>query len=594
MATDDGGEAAIPAPWHPVARIAFRFATCYLVLYNLPFPLGYLPLTDTAAGWYEQAWQAIVPWVGVHVLHLDRPLNGQFNGSGDTTFHWVRAACFVAVALVATLVWSLLDRKRTRYDRLHQGLRVYVRLALAFTLLTYGSMKIFPVQMPAPPLSVLAQPIGSASPQRLLWTFLGASPAYESFSGAAETLAGLLLLVPRLTTLGALVSLGVMVNVFMLNMCYDVSVKLSSFHLLLMSVFLAGPDLMRLADLFLLHRRVELSPVVPLFRRPIFDRVAVAAQVGLGLVFLAISLSGARESLQSYTATMGPPLEGAWTVEQHAVDGTDLPPLATSDTRWWKVRIDSPERSTIQLMNGKQRYVRVRVDPANGALTLDGATGRSSQASLKYEETNARVLKVRGQLDGHAVEMTWRRDAPYLLTSRGFRWINEYPFNTSQAEGGGSGGGFRGTAHLPGDVAAGKHVVYSGFIRTTDVTEGYAGLWFRADGAEGPAIAFDNMAEHGVTGTTEWARHEIAIDVPAAAKDIVFGVLHSGDGTAWFDSLHLEIGGQPYDATGVLDLDFETSPPLGFRVGGVGYEVAVDDTTANTGTHSLRSRRTPS
>ena len=59
--------------------------------------------------------------------------------------------------------------------------------------------------------------------------------SYEIFAGCAETLGGILLLTPRTTTLGALVCLADMIQVFMLNMTYDVPVKLFSFHLI--SVF---------------------------------------------------------------------------------------------------------------------------------------------------------------------------------------------------------------------------------------------------------------------------------------------------------------------------------------------------------------------
>ena len=72
----------------------------------------------------------------------------------------------------------------------------------------------------------------------VLWSSIGSSPAYESFAGCAELLGGILLIVPRTTTLGALVCLADMTQVFMLNMTYDVPVKLLSFHLILLSLFL--------------------------------------------------------------------------------------------------------------------------------------------------------------------------------------------------------------------------------------------------------------------------------------------------------------------------------------------------------------------
>jgi len=54
-------------------------------------------------------------------------------------------------------------------------------------------------------------------------------------------------------------------TIFLLNMSYDVSVKLPSLNLLVMAVILIAPDLRRLAGVFLFNRRVELARATPLF-----------------------------------------------------------------------------------------------------------------------------------------------------------------------------------------------------------------------------------------------------------------------------------------------------------------------------------------
>ncbi len=146
------------------------------------------------------------------------------------------------------------------------------------------------------------------------------------------------------------------------------------------------------------------------------------------------------------------------------------------------------------------------------------------------------------------------------------------------------------TATFPVNAAAGKHVKYSGFIRTENITQGYAGLWWRADGDPGQVLAFDNLQSRGAKGTTPWTRYEISLDTPPNAKNINFGVLHPGDGTAWFDSLQVEIDGKPYADVGLFDLDFEASSARGFYTGGAGYEVTLDPEVAHSGHQSLRSK----
>jgi erythromycin esterase-like protein len=143
------------------------------------------------------------------------------------------------------------------------------------------------------------------------------------------------------------------------------------------------------------------------------------------------------------------------------------------------------------------------------------------------------------------------------------------------------------TSTFPVGVAAGKRVKYSGFIKTTGVTRGYAGLWWRVDGESG-ILAFDNMSNRGVTGTSEWARYEIELPVASNARNINFGALHTGDGTAWFDGLTIELDGVPYTNQSFFDLDFESTTPRGFAVGGSGYEVQLDRQTVRNGNQSLR------
>jgi erythromycin esterase-like protein len=158
-----------------------------------------------------------------------------------------------------------------------------------------------------------------------------------------------------------------------------------------------------------------------------------------------------------------------------------------------------------------------------------------------------------------------------------------------------TGGAFGvGTATFPVAIAAGHTITFSGYIRTEHVTRGFAGLWWRVDGEKGDdgrpkMLGFDNMADRGPRGTTPWTRYEIEMPVPSGATNINFGVLHPGNGSAWFDSLAVEIDGVPYRDTSAIDLEFESESPRGFYTGGQGYQVGIDKAVSHTGKQSLRS-----
>src|SRR5262245_21787155 len=84
------------------------------------------------------------------------------------------------------------------------------------------------------------------------------------------------------------------------------------------------------------------------------------------------------------------------------------------------------------------------------------------------------------------------------------------------------------------DDYRGKRVRFSADVRSENVDSGWAGLWFRVDGAKfGESLAFDNMQGRPIKGTTDWKRVEVVLDVPDNAVGLAFGILLAGDGEVW-------------------------------------------------------------
>jgi hypothetical protein len=422
-------ERAVPA-WSPGERLLFRFVFSYLLLYNLPFPLDFIPYVDAVAGQYEKLWRALVPWVGRQVFQVSITVFP--NGSGDTTYNYVQVACFLAIATAATVLWTLLDRRWQSYARLHLWLRVFVRFSLAAAMVSYGAVKVIKSQFPDPGLARLVQPYGDSSPMGLLWTFMGASASYNLFSGAAEVLGGLLLTLRRTTLLGALVSAAVMLNVVMLNFSYDVPVKLYSLHLLAMALFLAAPSFRRLADFFLFNRPVAPAMDRPLFGRAWSHRAALALRTVLVVALLAFMLHRADGLRRQYgDLAKKPPLYGIWNVDAMAVDGTVRPPLTTDLTRWRRVIFDSPGAASIQLMNDSRKRYNVELDPRKRTIELSPRLEPNVKHTLSYKRSGPEALTLEGTFERQRVRAELRRvpEPAFLLLTRGFHWINEYPFN---------------------------------------------------------------------------------------------------------------------------------------------------------------------
>jgi hypothetical protein len=424
----EAGSSAAPA-WGAAKRLLFRFAFVYLVLYNLPFPLTMLPGRAISKA-YVGLWEAPVHWVGKHLFHVN--ITVLPNGSGDTTFNYVQVFLYLVLAIGAALVWTLLDR-RPNDRRLYAWLRVYVRFALAVMMIKYGVVKVIELQFSSVTPDRLVQTYGESSPMGLLWTFMGFSALYCFFGGAAEMLGGLLLTLRRTTLLGALVSAGVLANVVMLNLSFDVPVKLLSSHLLAQALFLAAPDLRRLANLFLLNRATEPVPEPPLIARARVRRIAEALVAVLFAAYVGYSLFAAYQMSKTYgELAPKPPFYGVWTVDEMAVDGQVRPPLLTDPDRWRRVIFAYEGMLGLQSLEGAVTYYGLELPPAAHTLVLSTfPRAKRKIYRLSYQETRPGRLEIEGTFQGRKVHAKLHREEPskFLLTSRGFHWINEYPLN---------------------------------------------------------------------------------------------------------------------------------------------------------------------
>lgn len=420
--------------WNPVRKILFRFSFLYYFFYCFPFPLTILPFTEAVLKPYQWIWDRVVPMVGWMAFRIDS--ENRPSGSGDTTFDWMQLFTLLLLSTVGTAIWTWLGRRQTAYPRLQVWLRTYVRFFLAGFMISYGAAKAIKSQFAFPSLDELLQPIGESSPMGLVWDFMGASTAYTMFSGIAEMLGGVLLAFRRTALLGALVSIGAMLNVLMLNLCFDVPVKLFSAHLLIMGVFLTLPHLGRLVNLLVLNRRVEKAEEPRLFASPKPDRIVHAALAAFLILFAGWSLYGSWQDSRQYGDLMPrPPLYGIWTADELVVDGVARPPLLTDATRWRYLVFSYPEFLAIRLMDSSsptgQQFYKLKVDEAKRTLALTKYKDPRWRAVLTYRKLAPDVLELEGTMDGQKVRSRLRRmdENRFMLVSRGFHWVNEYPIN---------------------------------------------------------------------------------------------------------------------------------------------------------------------
>ncbi len=350
------------------------------------------------------------------------------SGSGDTTLQWLLLLLISIVSIIGCIIWTLIDRKNKVYPRLYYWLTVLIRYYIAITMLMYGFVKVFSQQFPAPDLIRLTEPLYKFSPMGLAWTFYGASPAYNIFIGIAEML-GVLLLFRKTTTLGALIMLGVSINVMATNYFYDVPVKMVSTALVLFSLFLLAPNIKRFYMLLIKQKPVQLSrPPQPTFSKR-WKRIAFISIKYLFIILTVASLIPRTHSTRKYIAQLQgkkSELYGAYYIpfKEH------LNRKKINMPDHWHYLIFTNENS-LTVRDESMDLIYYQLIPTKDSKEFR-IVGKYNEPSLD--------LKYRLKEDGLILMETDSKDSTSIflekidmenidLKTRTFRWVQDYPYN---------------------------------------------------------------------------------------------------------------------------------------------------------------------
>jgi hypothetical protein len=207
-----------------------------------------------------------------------------------------------------------------------------------------------------------------------------------------------------------------LVEVFTLNMTYDVPVKLFSFHLILMTLVLLAPECRRITS-FVFQRAAAASESLELFASSGANRIALVAQVVFGLTMLAAHGYGSWQGWHSFGG--GAPksaLFGIWNVDP-------------ADNSLWR-RVVFETFPTMALQNADNTFERysATVDMQKNTIALSNGT---TKTLLTFQRPSPKELVLDGTLAYVPVHLHLKlvdRNS-FLLVNRGFHWIQEFPFN---------------------------------------------------------------------------------------------------------------------------------------------------------------------
>lgn len=418
------------APASVGRRLLGRFALVAFALYHLPLLLNNYPslggggFNEGLSVTWGHVFGQVGLWVARHVFQQTGPMPDALRGdNGDTTEEYCRLLVGAAIAVIAAVIWVAVDRRRPRARWVEDALHVLLRYSIALGLASYAVAKLYPQQFPPLTPPDLEARVGELSPMGLLWTFMRYSPVYSTIAGVMELTVVVLLCFRRTATLGALLCVPVMLNVMLMNLCFNVVVKLYATMTVVSALVLVLHDARRLIDTLVLRRSVPAQPVRPPFRSRRLNQARWLVKlvlVGGVLLSSAVVMRGARARAQADAAS---PVGGTWDVSSFVVGGRELAGTAEA-SRWRRI---SMGRGGAMLRLEDETVVSCGATTDETRHTLALACSRTHQDGVLQWTRDGTQLRLDGSFAGKPVtaRLVLRDDAALPLVRAKFRWTYE-------------------------------------------------------------------------------------------------------------------------------------------------------------------------
>lgn len=425
--------------WFLLQKILFRILFIYFVLFatNWIGFFSFIPGVSFLTGLWEQAEVWVVQLCNNLLWHVKDEVAPVANGSGDSSYSWAYLYTMIFVAVLGGAIWSVVDWKRPNYLNLDFWLRNLVRYTVALWAFYYGIIKVFALQMPFPNLSQLATPLGDFLPMRLSWMFVGYSFSYQFFSGLMEVLVCVFLFYRRTITLGALMGIGVFANVAMLNLSYDIPVKIFSLQLLFCCLYLSSQDWIRVLQFFFLNQATKPDQSYQMNLRQPWQKIArIVAKLAFVAIFVAMPFfqSMTRYQGKSKVTVQKPFTPGVYQV-QSFVRNRDTIPFTLADSTHWKdiifnedgARASINSTDTLFFQRYRRGYFSYQVDGAKKTLSMKKTPADTAVfLTMQYQVLSPEKIRLWTVMRGDSLNMVIQRSKRHFqLTERQFHWVSE-------------------------------------------------------------------------------------------------------------------------------------------------------------------------
>ena len=402
--------------WTSWQKILFRFFFVFLGIFAFSYvvaPIGFtFGLSYSSLENFFGTISRPLHWLDQHFYHFGFDPAKHDNLPGDGRYGMVFYFTLFLFASITCIVWSWIDRKKDNYSRPFFWFSFYLRYCVAVIMLWYGFMKLIPVQMSYPNAEQLLSTVGEQTHEGILWIFMGLSPRYQMFTGLCEVVASLLLLFRRTYVLGGLLMCGVLTNVFMLNLWYNVQLKIYSSLTLVCVLFVLSPHFNRLIQLFFYKHAISLDEKNYIIQNRASRWVLWALAFSFICVFCSMNLF---YNNREYKRSL-PMLHQKIYEITSFVAGDTIPPLLTDSLRWKRLVFTSDKDAIIYRMNDAKDYYSCTVDSSKKTFALRNTDDTTISALLHFDSPGKEQLLLSGNWKKREVHISMKENPVDSLT----------------------------------------------------------------------------------------------------------------------------------------------------------------------------------
>lgn len=283
-------------------------------------------------------------------------------------------------------------------ERARKAAYVLCRYFVALVLCIYGFGKITGTQFQTP-LVMLERPVGELSGFALTWYYFGYSEAYGTIIALVQIVGGALLLFRKTTLLGACVLFGVMCNIVLINIFYNIgNAWIAAFLLTGCLLFILSQHRGELVRLFWTAQNKAFPSRSAETKKLLLKNAVRVCVVALPLL-LAIQLS-------TYHPT---PISGAWNVAQvrGKAEATALPERIYFESAYAYMSYFWYEDG---IMNRQHYEVNPDADEATGELDIwSNYLSKGAKIFTGRYRVEGDTLWLRGRLNQDSVRLVLTR-----------------------------------------------------------------------------------------------------------------------------------------------------------------------------------------